>query len=99
MGADDGRPPCAEEEEEEAEPNDDECDDDADAKRRDSGAGASVHTTFSPVTVIAQDELATCPVSGAERGELGLEVIVFRLPAGSGVSIIREVVEAVVSKC
>ena len=71
----------------------------ADAKRRDSGAGASVHTTFSPVTVIAQDELATCPVSGAERGELGLEVIVFRLPAGSGVSIIREVVEAVVSKC
>ncbi len=71
----------------------------ADAKNRDSGVGASGHTRFAPVTVVVQEGLKPSPISLADRCDVGLEVIVFKLPAGSGASIIREVVEAVVSKC
>lgn len=68
---------------------------------RHSHRNNSVPSTFAfaPVTVVEQEVLTTGPVSQPDSKEPGLEVIVFRLPADSSGSIIRAIVDSVVSKC
>ena len=49
--------------------------------------------------VVSQEEPALCPVTRAEKCDEGMKIIVLKLPAGTEASIIREVVEAVISTC
>jgi hypothetical protein len=62
-------------------------------------AAARIQPMFAPVTIVAQEEPETCSTASACAGSEGMKIVMLTLPAGTGASVLREVIEAVLSKC